>query len=173
MRLTAERARELLDYDELTGVLTWKQDRRVGFHKSVLMARAGGVAGTARSDGRLVMTIDSRTYLAYRLAWLIHFGVWPDGEIDHINGNPTDNRLCNLRAVSRRVNQENLHRPIRGKSSCQLLGAYGNKRNAKSPWKACITVDGQQRYIGVYRTAQEAHDAYLTAKRRLHEGCTL
>lgn len=171
--MSADRARELLNYDVDTGTLTWRHESRVGFRKSVLMHSAGAVAGTRRIDGRIVLNIDGKTHLGHRIAWLVHTGEWPDGEIDHINGDCGDNRLSNLRSVSRRVNQENKHRAQRNKKSCDLLGAYRNPRNSISPWKACISVDGRQKYIGVYRTAEDAHSAYVQAKRIHHKGCTL
>ena len=171
--LTAQRARSLLKSDAQTGDLTWLDEARVGFHKSAIMHRAGDKAGTVRNDGRVVVRVDGRLYLAHRVAWLIETGEWPIGEIDHINGDPADNRRANMRCGSRSVNQQNMRAATRFKKSCNLLGVYANPRNATSPWRACITTCGKHRQIGVYKTAEEAYAAYVAAKRSLHEGCTL
>lgn len=172
-KITAERARELLTYDRVSGVFTWRAEARAGVKNSVVCHRAGDRAGTRRKDGRNVIRLDGRIYLGYRVAWLMETGEWPDGEIDHINGDPTDDSFANLRVVSRRLNQQNIRRAQANKTSCGYLGVYANQRNATSPWRACITLDGKHKQIGVYRTPEEAHAAYVNAKRLIHEGCTL
>jgi|TARA_X000001388_G_scaffold3203_5_gene2334 hypothetical protein len=173
-RLTAEQLRELVDYEPSTGKFYWREDAVAGFHGSVVMHRRGDVAGTPRkSDGRVVVRIGGRTYLGYRLAWLWMTGNWPIYEIDHIDGDATNNRFTNLRDASRRTNQENLRIPQRSKGSSRYLGVYANKPGYKKPWRAAITVKGKQKNLGYFMSEDEAYAAYVQAKRRLHEGCTL
>lgn len=172
-RLTADVLREVVTYDRSTGSLVWLHDVRGGFNNSVLMRRAGTEAGTPRKDGRVVVRINGKTYLRYRLVWLYENGVWPDGEIDHIDGDCSNDVISNLRVVSRRVNQENLRNAQKNKLSCNLLGVHTNPRNATSPWRALITVNGVTRYLGVFKTPEAAHRAYVEAKRAMHEGCTI
>lgn len=172
--VSAEDARGLLSYDAKSGKLYWKSEARCGFKKSVVMHRAGDEAGTARkSDGRIVIRLNGALYLRYRVAWLIENGAWPDGEIDHIDGNGTNDRISNLRIADRRTNQENRRRSQSGKQSSRYLGVYANKKGRSKPWRAAISSDGRQFYLGAFDNENDAHEAYLEAKRRLHDGCTI
>lgn len=94
-----ERLMELLVYDSLTGVFTDRINRA--------RARAGNVAGCLNNCGYTVIRIDGKLILAHRLSWLWVHGEWPTGDIDHINGVRTDNRIVNLRHVTRKQNLEN------------------------------------------------------------------
>lgn len=100
--LTAERARELLDYDKGSGLLRWKARR--GSSKD----RSGKVAGcVSKGNHYHLVRVENRMYGAHRLAWLIVTGSWPTFEIDHINRDKTDNRWCNLRDVTHQENMLN------------------------------------------------------------------
>jgi hypothetical protein len=90
--LNAARLRELMHYEPETG--------RVVRRTATRGHRAGAVAGCTRRDGYQVISIDGYRYLAHRLAWLYVHGAWPDGDLDHINANPSDNRIANLRAAT-------------------------------------------------------------------------
>jgi hypothetical protein len=155
-----------MDYTPETGELAWRVDppRKKGF--------VGRVVGTRVSAGYLSVCIDGTTYLAHRLAWLHTHGRWPDGQIDHVNGDRTDNRLSNLRDVEQRVNLQN-RRTVRGsKKSSALLGVFPAP-SKKNPWASSIRVDRKKVHIGVFPTEEAAHAAYVEAKRRLHAGCTI
>jgi hypothetical protein len=159
--VTQERLRELLSYDSETGVFHWRVSRG--------RAVAGASAGNADSYGYLQTKIYGRCYLNHRLAWLYVYGEWPDGQIDHINGSRADNRLANLRNVSISVNQQN-QRGARVDNRCGLLGVSrkGNR------WQARISHPGRKdAYLGLFDTPELAHAAYLKAKRKLHQGCTI
>lgn len=160
--LTAERAREMLNYDAETGVLTWKV--------AVRSVRRGDEAGNINARGYRVIKLDGARYRAHRLAWLITNGTWPTGELDHINGLKDDNRIANLRDVSRTINSQNQRR-ARSDSRSGLLGVSFDKSRGK--WRAGIGVDGRERHLGRFNTQDAAHDAYIDAKRQLHAGCTL
>ena len=93
--------------------------------------------------------------------------------VDHINGNRGDNRLCNLRDVSRKINTQN-RKSASINNSCGLLGVSEHKGVGKSGrFVAGIYIEGKRKHLGVFDTAQQAHEAYLTAKRKYHEGCTI
>jgi len=106
---------------------------------------------------------------AHRLAWLYVHGVIPK-EIDHINGNGLDNRICNLREVTHQQNIHNLVRPPKHNSSGFMGVSFFKGTNRFSSY---IQVDGKKRHLGYYDTAQEAHQVYLSAKRRYHSSCTI
>lgn len=162
--LTAQRLRELLHYDPETGVFT----RRVRTANAI---RAGDVTGCRNTIGYLVISVLNRRYLAHRLAWLYAHGEWPVADIDHINGVRQDNRIANLRDVSRSANIQNQRRPqTHGTSG--FLGVTWSKQIKR--WVAAITVPTNRRkHIGCFATAEEASAAYLEAKRKLHTGCTI
>ncbi len=159
--ISAQRLRELLAYDPQTGVFT-RLVNRAKF-------RAGEVAGSY-CKGRLSVRVAGVTYYAHRLAWLYVNGEWPDGYIDHINGDPADNRIANLRVVTMAVNNQNRRSPRKDNRSSGLMGVY--RRNSGN-WCSAIRLDGKQYHLGTFASADLAHAAYLVAKRRLHEGCTI
>ena len=159
--VTAERARELLAYNKETGLLSWRfSDRN---------RRSGEIAGRAcKSKGGVTVGIDGRQYRAHRIAWLIETGSMPRGVVDHVNGDWSDNRFANLRDVDQSTNMENL----RAATSKSKSGVLGIQKNG-SGWCSLIQVKGKRRYLGTFPTKEEAHSAYLTAKRELHSGCTI
>lgn len=156
---TAEYIRSILSYDPETGVLRWRTYRSGG--KTSLLA------GSSTSEGYMAVEINSKAYKNHRLAWLITHGYWPV-EIDHINGNRKDNRLCNLRECSRSGNRQNL-KSAHSNNASGLLGV------SKRPYgyQARLTLNGKTLTLGCFKTADEAHTAYLDAKRGLHPGGTL
>jgi hypothetical protein len=161
--LTAEKARELLDYDPVTGILRWRVDRFVlPWRKN---ASAGEVAGSLRRDGYRRVSIDRKEYMSHRLAWLISHGAWPAGEIDHINGNVSDNRLCNLRDVTHAQNQRNMK--VFKTNRCGLKGVTWHKKGRK--WQARIVINGRHTHLGLFDTAEAANEAYVAAA-KLHYG---
>ncbi len=161
-RPTPERVRELLSYEESSGVIRWRLGRKG--------IRAGAVAGCECLGGRYwVIGIDRRLYLAHVIAWVIKSGAWPVGEIDHRDTNGRNNRWENLRDVSHAVNMQN-SRSARINNRAGLLGvtAHPNGR-----FRATIVIAKKQKHLGYHDTPDQAHQAYLKAKRELHEGCTL
>jgi len=127
-------------------------------------------AGWKDSRGYRRLKIQGQTVFAHRLAWALVHKRWPDGDIDHINGIKDDNRIENLRDVSKSINLQN-RRTTTKDSSSGYLGVSWDKYCGK--WKAQISVNGTKKHIGVYATEEEAYDAYLQQKRELHEGNTL
>src|SRR5690554_5526005 len=110
--ITADYIRSRLDYDPETGVFTWRAKPIVTRHDKMQNTRyAGKQAGKPDSHGYLQIMLDRQLILAHRLAWLHHYGEWPEGELDHINRNPLDNRISNLRPASRSQNTINRKTP--------------------------------------------------------------
>lgn len=107
--------------------------------------------------------------LAHRLAWLYVYGEWPQHGLDHINGVRLDNRISNLRDVPQTINLEN-QRKAKGLTKSGFLGV---ERTRGGKWAARIVANGKRYGLGVFATPEAAHSAYVTAKRKLHEGCTI
>ena len=131
--------------------------------------RQGRPAGSITSGGYVQIRVGGRVCGAHRLAWLLVNGVWPTNVIDHLNGVRHDNKISNLRDVSRGVNVQNVRHARVDNASTGMLGV--ERRGHR--FRARIQVDGRMVAIGVYDTPDEAHQCYLAAKRRLHEGCTV
>lgn len=155
--LTQQRLKELLYYDPETGIFT----RLVG--RSGPRARAGDVAGCDNGKGYIRIYVDGKPYKAHRLAWFYMHGEWPE-EIDHRNGERADNRLSNLRPVTRQ--QNNLNQSIYRSNTSGLKGVSFYKATGK--WKAQIQVNGRKIGLGYYQTKEQAHQAYVAAARELH-----
>lgn len=161
--MTQERLKEVFDYVESTGSLVWR-------------VRTGGTsvpgrqAGTFDERGYIRIGVDGGIYRAHRLIWMYVHGVWPSGEIDHLDGDKSNNRLENLRDVTRSINQQNLRNPHK-RGGSGSLGVSEHRETGK--WRSRIWVDGKNKSLGLYKSKDEAHAAYVTAKRELHKGSTL
>lgn len=151
-KIDSTRLRELLKYNQRTGVFTWRMS--AGSRCTV-----GAVAGSVERQGYRVIGLDGQLYKEHRLAWLYVHGVWPTNTIDHKNGKRDDNRMCNLRDVPHSENMRNLSKP-RSNNTSGYLGVYPYK----GKWHAAIRIDGKQKVLGVYETPEKAHAAYLKAK---------
>ena len=123
---------QLLDYDPATGVFTWKDTRR----NSV---KIGNIAGCIIKNGYLQITINNSRYLAHRLAYYIVTGQQPV-EVDHKNGIRHDNRISNLRAANKKLNQNNKKKQSNNTSG--ITGITWYKKN--NCWQAHYSVNGKQ-----------------------------
>jgi hypothetical protein len=161
-QLTQSRVKEMFDYNEETGVLTW---RRQNGHK-----KAGALAGSMeKKTGYMRVTLDRRQHTTHRVIWLYVHGKHPEHEIDHINGNRADNRICNLREATHAQNCQN-----RRKSCGKTSGFIGVKWNkARKVWSAAVFTNGKELYLGAFASAEAAYQAYVDAKRKLHPFSTL
>lgn len=151
--IPVSRLREALAYDAQTGAVTWKEDRKNG--KPV-----GSVAGSLKSTGYRHIRIDGRMCQEHRICWALHYGKWPEGNIDHINGDPSDNRLENLRCVSQAANNRNARR--RRDNTSGVTGVLWYKAQGK--WGAKINRDGKPVFLGLHASMEDA-----IAARRLAE----
>lgn len=149
-----------LSYDPETGLFTWLKRPRM-----TRTAKEGDRAGSISSSGYVVITICGVKYMAHRLAWFVTYGAWPAEQIDHINGVRNDNRIANLRDVSHTVNVQNRRTGGRN-SKTGLLGVSPSKKG----YAATISANGKQKFLGRFKTPEEASAVYIEAKRRLHLG---
>ena len=149
--LTRDRLVDVLDYNEITGIFTWKQ-------KLSGRGAIGKTAGTT-SYGYKAINIDGVRYFAHRLAWLYVYGSWPKKEIDHIDRNRKNNSISNLRDVSRVVNA--LNTGNRSDTSSGIKGVtFCKDRNL---WQAQINLSGRNITLGRFDTIDEAAIAYKAA----------
>lgn len=140
-------------YTPSTGIFI----RKVSAGNSV----AGKVLGNLSKQGYLKAMVLGEYVKLHRLAWFYVHGVWPTDQIDHINGNKTDNRLSNLRVCN---------------TSTNCLNQVGARKNNKAGYqgvhqivktgrfRAGCTIQGVKYHLGVFATAEEAHAAYLNFK---------
>lgn len=161
--LTQSELKTRLNYDAETGLFMRTNMRGV--------SKKGWMQGCPNADGYLVLGVAGKTYLSHRLAWLWVYGKWPTEHIDHINGNPADNRICNLREATRSLNMQNLRRAKTSNVSSGLLGVTAHKKSGK--WIAQIYTNGRTKFLGYFVGKEDAHAAYLAAKRLAHIGNTL
>ena len=157
--LTAERLREILRYDPGTGQFACLVTR------SNNGAKAGAIAGTRKTNGYVYIQINHRMYLAHRLAWLYMTGEWPSREVDHEDTDPSNNRWSNLRLATSGENSQNQRRPGRRNTSGYLGVSYDKSRGK---YAATIGLNGRTIHLGRHDTPEEAHAAYVKAKRELH-----
>ena len=162
MTLTVEQLKDALTYDPNTGEFVWKT-------RPSKAVKTGDAAGCVEKRiGYVTIGIKGRIYKAHRLAWLYTYGQWPNGLIDHINGDKADNRIANLRDVFADGNSQNVRKPnSRNKSGFMGVIWFQNK------WRASMSVNGKSKWLGDYNTPEEAHQVYLEAKRRYHAACTI
>lgn len=155
-KLTTEELRSVLHYNPDTGIFTW-----VGKgHKR----RASAIAGGVIKDGYVGIRINYVRYLAHRLAWLYTYNKWPDKPIDHINGDPKDNRIINLREATDSENQRNSKR--RKDNVSGIKGVAWN--NSKKKWQALIRANYKAIFVGYYDDINEAARAVRAAREKHH-----
>lgn len=123
------------------------------------------IAGTDDGAGYLQIRLMKKNYRLHRLAWFYVHGYYPIGQIDHLNGVRSDNRLCNLRVVALAENNQNKHN-VRSDSESGISGI--RKRKDTGKWQAQITVNKKQRSLGCFTTPEAAQAAFLAAKKQFH-----
>lgn len=153
--LTQEILKELLHYNQDTGIFTWLADGKG--------RRSNKIAGTEgkKNSGKkyLFIKIRGKRYPGHRLAFLFVTGSWPDGQVDHISGNGLENEWVNLRDVTNQENSKNQR--LRSNNTSDFVGVnwsiYANK------WAAGIYVDGKRSHLGFFIDKQDAIDARQSA----------
>lgn len=160
--MTKELLQQALSYDPETGIFCWLVDRG-------RFAKTGAVAGCTNGRGYRVIKVYGKHFYAHRMAWMMTVGELADDvEVDHIDGNKANNKLANLRAVTKSVNQQNLRKPRNNNTSGFLRVSQSGM-----DWRAEIQVEGKRLRLGTFATPEIAYQAYIQAKRQYHEGCTI
>lgn len=155
--ISHERLLDLLAYDPWTGLFKWRNN------PSCL----NEYAGYDLPKGYKGIKIDGVRYQLHRLAWFYHYGSWPIQYIDHIDGNPSNNAIANLRDVPMNINAQNKRTAPSNARTTKVLGVYQIKSGR---FQAQIKKDKIWYNCGVHDTVEQAHDAYVVMKRKLHPG---
>ncbi|NDK37109.1 HNH endonuclease signature motif containing protein [Rhodovulum sulfidophilum] len=166
MTVPVQVLRERLSYDAGTGLLFWRMranaipgwnTKYAGKQAFTHISKHGYCVTNLRVGGRSV------TISAHRAAWAIHYGEWPSGQIDHVNGVRTDNRLVNLRDV---VNAENaMNMAMKANNTSGVNGVYRHRQTGK--WCAQISAFGKTVGLGLFAEKEHALIARKAAERAL------
>lgn len=180
--ITAEYVRQLLDYNPKTGEFTWKsrtpdmfedynpQTSR-GYRSAISQCKTFNTrfsnqsAGCLRKDKYLRIRINDRLYYGHRLAWLIIYGEWPKGGIDHRNGIENGNGIANLRLANQQQNLQNQKLKRKGNTSGYKGVSWSKIANK---WHAYIMINRKRIHLGYFNDITDAHSAYLRAKQKYH-----
>ena len=150
--------RKLLCFDHASGQLTWIFRPREMFSSDNACnswnAKWAGKKAFTAIDGKgyFLGAIHCRLYRAHRVVWALHNAEWPNGEIDHINGIKTDNRIENMRVVSHRQNMMN--QPRKRNNTSGVMGVGWANREKK--WAVSIKVNGHKKSLGYFRSFEAA-----------------
>ena len=146
--LTHKELQERLSYDSGSGLFKWLNGGNGKLR--------GGTAGCLMKSKYVCIRIDNKLFYAHRLAWLYTTGDWPANQIDHINLDRSDNRMCNLREAT--LSENNRNTKVRSDSKSGIKGAYKNRRGGR--YYSKIMFNGVIYRLGSFSTAEEAHKAY-------------
>lgn len=151
--LSHARLQELLDYEPSTGIFRWKVCRsRATYPGMIAGSRAAARLKNGQTYTSIQIKVCDKLYRAHRLAWFYFHGEWPEVEIDHINGDSTDNRISNLRLVTRKQNSEN--RKLNKNNVSGYRGVDWYKPTQK--WKARLQHNKKQIHVGYFDCPHEA-----------------
>ena len=159
-KLTYDRLRELLAYNPKTGKFFRRMSRGP--------TKAGHEAGCTQPNGYVQIRIDRNLYYAHRLAWLYTHGYMPENDLDHIDRDPGNNRIENLREVSHACNLRNCGNRTHNTSGVNGIGW----KKSIGKWIAQISANQRNFYLGCYDDFDDAVCARLAAEQCLNwEGC--
>ena len=158
MELTQERLKGILNYNPETG--EFSRFKKQGMTR----------CKTLGAGGYLLISIHGTKYRGHRLAWLYVHGEFPANNLDHIDGCRTNNAISNLRLATPSQNKQNRREPGRNNTS-GFLGVHWASHI--SAWRAQIKVNKKSIMLGAFSTPEDAHSAYLKAKRERHPFCTI
>ena len=156
--LTQAELKSLFHYSPDTGIFTRIKTTSAN-------AKAGTVAGCKDTYGRFVIRINNVLHYAHRLAWLYMTGDFPKELIDHIDCNNGNNKWSNLRCANKSTNAQNVIKAPKNNTTGFLGVSYHKLANK---FRATICIDGKSSHLGLFESAEEAHQAYVEAKRKLH-----
>lgn len=141
----ALRLADFLHYNPSSGMFIWKVKRGQRI-------KPGYPAGSLDNHGYIKIMVARKMYKAHRLAWFLTHGEWPENQIDHINGNRSDNRIANLRLASNKQNAEN--RGVRSDNTSGYRGVSFDKKSGM--YEASIRHNGKKVCLGFFEKAEEA-----------------
>ena len=153
MRPTREQVLSIVAYDAERGIFT----RLIAARN-----RPIGSDATVKSNNYRMILIGEKCWHAHRLAWLIVNGEWPKTQIDHINGDPSDNRIANLRLATPAQNAQN--KRVCSNSKSGIKGVSFDPKRGK--WGAFIQINKRQTIIGRYGSLEDAAEAYRLAAQK-------
>ena len=154
--ITQQRLHELFEYRDGTLI------RKVSVQSN---AREGDVIGGVNSDGYLQAMIDRKSYKVHRMVFLYHHGYLTDGlQMDHIDGNKTNNRIENLREVTK--SQNKMNSKLAANNTSGVKGVYWHKRKQK--WTSKIILNRKHIHLGYYDTIEEAVSVAIAARNEYH-----
>jgi len=154
--MPVELLRAAVNYDASSGVFT-RLTASPGH-------RVGEEMGWVNRNGYCRTRIGNQTYSLHRMAWAYVYGRWPADQIDHINGDRSDNRIENLREANAYENGQNLKKKKHNKSG--FIGVTWHKK--QKMWCAQIMYMRHQNHLGFFDSPEAASKAYLEAKSKLH-----
>jgi hypothetical protein len=167
-----DRLKQLISLDSETGVITWRlrspdsfsgktlgDNRRAASRWNTMIA--GTEALAADCQGYKRGTLDGKGFTAHRVVWALHYGEWCSTNIDHINGDKTDNRLANLRAAAHEANSRN--QKLRRSNTSGVMGVSAHKEGG---WLARINAEGERKYLGKFARFEDAVAVRLAAEAR-------
>jgi hypothetical protein len=145
----------LFTYHAGTGDLIWKTPPKN--HPRMLNKKAGSLRG-----GYLLVQINGLKIGAHRVCFAIYHGRWPNGQIDHINRNPMDNRVCNLRECCQAENVRN-----HGRKTNNSGLPVGVRSLPSGKFQARISFNKKQIHLGAFNSPAEAHERYKQERIKL------
>jgi hypothetical protein len=167
-----EELRQLLRYEPETGKLFWRRRSENFFPEGKYGAKrnaaiwntrhAGKEVSTVGLSGYIILAIYNKSYKAHRVAWAIHYDEWPNDQIDHINQNRRDNRICNLRIVTNKENAMN--RTIQTNNKSGVVGVSWHKQRNK--WIVRIASPDKYLYLGLFSNFADAVECRKEAERK-------
>jgi hypothetical protein len=149
---------KMIRYDSESGKFYWLAQRGRAI-------KPGDQVKGSVSHGYLIFSINRKNYLAHRLAWFLTFNKFPNQQIDHINHDKLDNRLCNLREASASQNQWNKKRQRNNSTGFKGVSFHSQT----GLYRARIKHFGKELLFGCYKTPNEANEAVQKARLSLHK----
>lgn len=164
----------ILDYNPETGIFVWRP-RTPDMFKSGKQSKRhtcntwnskwpGKIAGLINSAGHIQICINSRLYLAHRVAWFYVYGEWPKSILDHKDGNRKNNKISNLRLANFSKNGANSKTPITNSSGYKGVSFKKDKKK----YRAQIKVNGVYKHLGYFKDPEKAYKAYCRAAKKNH-----
>lgn len=154
MRITRERLKQCLFYSPTVGVFEWRRSGR--------KIRRGLLAGAVVGNGYVRVCVDGKPYPAHKLAWLYMTGEYPEGPIDHIDGDRSNNAFSNLRLATCSQNSHNMK--LRRGSKTGIKGVT----MIRGKYQACIRKNGAYAFRKTFSTLEEAEEAVRAKREEVH-----